>query len=58
MIVSKLLQARKLSLSTFSMLAMWFKLTIELQDQHRLGVKPVVPANNGGPDLQNQRHVG
>ncbi len=58
MIVSKLLQARTVSLLAFSMLATWFKLTIELQFQHHLRVKTVVLANNGGSELQIQHHVG
>ena len=51
MAISKLLQARRISLSTFSTLAMCFQLTIELHVQHRLGVKTVASANNWGLDF-------
>ena len=49
MAISKLLQARRVSSSTFSTLAMCSRLTIELRIWHCLGVKAVIRANNGGP---------
>ena len=49
MAISKLLQARRVSLSTFFTLAMCFRLTSELRIEHCLGVEAVILANNEGP---------